>query len=188
MAALGEVVKRAQEREADDVPELVPVPRDRPLPLSFQQRSLWLASQVEGGDSSYNIPAGLELDGPLDPEALRRALGELVRRHEILRTVYHATEGEPVQVVRDAAPWELPRVDLSGLDEETRRRAAQRIARRYARRPFDLAAGPVIRSLLLRLQARRHRLLLVVHHIASVAVWCTRRSVEMQYCGSEVGR
>src|SRR6185295_3742733 len=92
----------------------------------------------------YNLPVSLRLAGELDVAALERALGEVVRRHDSLRTRFAEGEGAPVLVA------------------EVRRRAAEE-----AFRPFDLAAGPLFRARLLRLAEREHVLLLAMHHIVS---------------------
>ncbi|HEX7239911.1 MAG TPA: amino acid adenylation domain-containing protein, partial [Longimicrobiaceae bacterium] len=95
-------------------------------------------------------------------EALRRALEEVVRRHEALRTVFPSTGGEPVQVVRDPAPFPLETVDLAGRETEM-----LRLAREEAARAFDLAEGPLLRATLLRLEERDSVLLFTMHHVVS---------------------
>jgi amino acid adenylation domain-containing protein/non-ribosomal peptide synthase protein (TIGR01720 family) len=144
--------------------------RSAALPMSFSQQRLWFLDQLEPGTAVYNLPAGLRLEGPLDVAALARSLRELVRRHEVLRTVYGVEDGRGVQRIRHHAATELtelPLVDLTGLPPGERRPAGSRIAEEQARRPFDLACGPVIRALLLRLAADDHTLVLVIHHIAT---------------------
>ncbi len=150
--------------EAADAPPIVPVPRDRPLPLSFAQQRLWLVDRMEPGSAAYVMSAALRLRGRLDPEALERAFGETVRRHEALRTVFAERGGEPVQVVRDPAPVALPVTDLRHLPAGERERAAADAAARGAQRPFDLAAGPLLRAELLRLDAEEWALRVDVHH------------------------
>ena len=105
--------------------------------------------------------------GALDAAALERALGEVVRRHEALRTVFGEAEGGPVQTIVPFAGFALPVEDMAWMDEavreaEVRRRTAEEIAR-----PFDLAAGPLFRASLLRLGAQEHVLLLCMHHAVS---------------------
>ena len=70
------------------LPPVVPVERTGPLPLSFAQERLWFIDRLEPESATYNIPAALRLAGALDEAALERALGEIVRRHEALRTVF----------------------------------------------------------------------------------------------------
>ncbi|HSK77358.1 MAG TPA: amino acid adenylation domain-containing protein, partial [Thermoanaerobaculia bacterium] len=139
------------------------IPREKPLVLSFAQQRLWFLDRLEPGSPLYNIPAAVELSGRLDRAALAAALGEVVRRHEALRTAFSAVAGEPVQVVSEPAGFPLPLIDLEGVPEEE----ANRLALAEARRPFDLARGPLLRAALLRLGAERHMALLTMHHIVS---------------------
>jgi amino acid adenylation domain-containing protein len=151
-------------------PPLVPVPRDRPLPLSYAQQSLWFLSQLAPDSPFYSIPLALELRGPLAADLLARSLEEIERRHEALRTSFTTLDGSPVQVIREAGPVALPCCDLSGLAGpagEQREQEAARLLLAEALVPFDLAGGPLLRAHLLRLGRERHILLLVVHHIVS---------------------
>ncbi len=148
-------------------PPLVAVPREGALPLSFAQQRLWFLDQLEPGSPLYNMPGALRVEGPLDGAVLARCLGEIVRRHEALRTVFAAPQGSPVQVIRPAEPFPLPVVDLSGLPADEREARALALAAEEAGRPFDLARGPLLRGLLLRLAERDHAVVLTVHHIVS---------------------
>ncbi|HEY0023408.1 MAG TPA: amino acid adenylation domain-containing protein, partial [Longimicrobium sp.] len=143
------------------------VPRDGGLPLSYAQLRLWFLAQLQPGSAFYNLPAARRLRGPLDAGALERALGQVVRRHEALRTVFRAGEGdEPVQVI--LAPPErfaLRVEDLSALDAGAREDDAARIARRDAEEPFDLARGPLFRATLVRHAPGDHLLLVCMHHV-----------------------
>ncbi|HEX5724950.1 MAG TPA: condensation domain-containing protein, partial [Longimicrobiaceae bacterium] len=149
------------------LPPVVPVDRDRPLPHSFAQERLWFLERLEGGSAQYSIPAALRLGGALDAAALERALGEVVRRHEALRTVFTEVDGSPVQVIAPFGGFALPVEDLSGLSEVDREAAVRRRAGEEARRGFDLSAGPLFRAALLRLGEEDHVLLLSMHHIVS---------------------
>ncbi|HVR95834.1 MAG TPA: amino acid adenylation domain-containing protein, partial [Thermoanaerobaculia bacterium] len=150
-----------------------PTLREGPLPLSFAQQRLWFIDQLEPGRPLYNIPAALRVEGPLDPAVpaiLALCLGEIVRRHEVLRTVFAVREGSPAQVIRAAVPFVLPVVDLSGLSESRREAAASALAGEEAGRPFDLGASgrePLLRGVLLRLTEEDGVLALTLHHIAS---------------------
>ncbi|MET1077653.1 MAG: amino acid adenylation domain-containing protein [Pseudomonas sp.] len=137
------------------------------LPLSFSQRQLWFLDQLEPGNPFYNIPTALWLDGPLDVDALTWALNALRERHEILRTTFATVDGEPRQVVHPSLQTALPLTDLSALPAAERERQAQAAAQADAARPFDLARGPLIRSVLLRLGESRHLWLLNLHHIVA---------------------
>ncbi len=136
-------------------------------PLSFAQERLWFLDRLMPGLALYHLPSALRLSGPLDRRALGRALGEIVRRHEILRSLFPEAEGRPVQRILAAAPLHLPAIDLSGLPEWSREDVLVALARDEAGRPFDLARGPLLRAVLVRLGAAEHALLLTLHHIVS---------------------
>jgi amino acid adenylation domain-containing protein len=146
-------------------PPLELVPRDRPLPLSSPQLRLWLIHLREPS-CLYNVPLAAELNGPLDTAALRRALDEIVRRHEPLRTTYRLAGGIPVQVIAPPAGSGLIEIDLAHLPAGETEAVAAETAWREGRQVFDLESGPVLRAVLLRLEEESHRLLLTVHHIA----------------------
>ena len=116
------------------------MPREGSLPLSFAQQRLWFIDQLEPGSSLYNMPVVLRVEGPLDSGVLALTLGEIVRRHEALRTVFAATEGSPVQVIQPAEPFRLPVVDLSELPQTEREAQALTRTGDEAAGPFDLSA------------------------------------------------
>src|SRR6185295_5696936 len=148
-------------------PPLLRMPRPDHLPLSFAQRRLWFIDQLEPGSSLYNILATLRMEGPLDAAVLALCFDEMIRRHEILRTVFAAREGAPVQVIQPAKPFPMPKVDLSRLSESAREKLARTLTGKEAIRPFDLARGPLLRGVLLRLTERAHLITLNMHHVAS---------------------
>ncbi|HEU0077405.1 MAG TPA: condensation domain-containing protein, partial [Longimicrobiaceae bacterium] len=150
---------------AGSAPSVERAPRDGPLPLSFAQQRLWLVHRLEPASSAYNMPFPLVLRGALDVRALRRSLDGLVRRHETLRTVFGEQGGRAVQLVLQPGPVPVPVVDLRGAPHPERE--AQRIAGEESLRPFDLAAGPLLRSLLLRLGEEHHVLCFTLHHVVS---------------------
>ncbi|HKV12538.1 MAG TPA: condensation domain-containing protein, partial [Thermoanaerobaculia bacterium] len=160
-------VEVEQQGEAAFVPPLVPVPREGALPLSFAQQRLWFIDQLQPGTPLYNLPVVLRVEGPLDAAVLERCLEEIARRHEAVRTVF-ALEGDaPVQVILPPAPFVLPRIDLSTLPELAREAEALALAEEEAARPFDLARGPLLRTVLLRLAPEDHAVALTMHHVAS---------------------
>ncbi|HEY2740515.1 MAG TPA: condensation domain-containing protein, partial [Thermoanaerobaculia bacterium] len=147
-------------------PPLVPVDRTADLPLSFAQQRLWFIDQLEGG-SFYNVPVALRMSGALDVAVLSRVLAEVVRRHEVLRTVFSEVAGRARQVILPPAGWALPLVDLTHLPTALREPVAISRLEAEANRPFDLARGPLWRARLWRLGEREHVLLLAMHHIVS---------------------
>ncbi|HEY2738142.1 MAG TPA: condensation domain-containing protein, partial [Thermoanaerobaculia bacterium] len=141
--------------------------RDLELPLSFAQQRLWFIDQLEPGSALYNVPIVLRVSGELSVELLERALSEVVRRHEALRTVFTAAGGRARQVILPPAGFFLSLEDLTDLAPELRQPAADAAMAAEAARPFDLARGPLFRAGLWRLGATEHRLLLNLHHIVS---------------------
>ncbi|HEY7426696.1 MAG TPA: condensation domain-containing protein, partial [Gemmataceae bacterium] len=137
------------------------------VPLSFAQEQLWFLDQLGPGNPAYNIAATVRFGGTLDPVALEQALRALVCRHDILRTTFVARAGQPVQLVAPNLPLAVPLVDLCGLPEIERESRVRELAVAEARKPFDLACGPLLRASLLRLGDDEHLLLLTVHHIAA---------------------
>ena len=148
-------------------PPIVPVPREPPPPLSFSQERLWFLDRLAPGKAAYDIPFTLGLSGRLDRPALAAALSEIVGRHEALRTTFPEIGGEPRQRIAPPAPFPLPDVDLTALPAGTAAGEAETLLEREARRPFDLARGPLFRAALLALAPREHRLLGNLHHIVS---------------------
>ncbi|HSK78869.1 MAG TPA: amino acid adenylation domain-containing protein, partial [Thermoanaerobaculia bacterium] len=142
---------------------IVRISREEPVLLSFAQQRLWFLDQLEPGSPLYNIPVAVELTGRLEVPALAAALSEVTRRHEALRTTFPARAGEPVQGIAESAGLVIPVVDLRGVPEGE----ASRLAAAEARRPFDLAEGPLLRTALLQVESERHVLLLTMHHIVS---------------------
>ena len=168
LSELAEFVEQELRRgDGQAEPPLQPVSREGPLPLSFAQQRLWFLDQLEPANPLYNTPGALRLIGQLDAAALERALSEIVRRHEILRTTFQAVEGNPVQIISAPHPVSIPLIDLSERDELERERETQRLIAAEATRPFDLSHGPLLRATLLRLREEEHLLLFTMHHIIS---------------------
>jgi amino acid adenylation domain-containing protein len=146
------------------LPAVVPVRRDLPLPLSFAQQRLWFVAQLPSASAAYHIAGALRLRGELDAGALERSLQEIGRRHESLRTVFPAVDGEPVQQIRREGDFRLDQEDLTAFAEADREARARDRATAIARQAFDLARGPLFRARLLRLGADHHWLVLALHH------------------------
>ena len=139
----------------------------RRAPLSFAQERFWFLDQLAPGSPFYNQNIALRLDAPYPPALLERALNEIVRRHESLRTVFENVDGQPVQVVLPSLEVTVHVTDLSHLPEAEREAEAFRHATAEARAPFDLAQGPLLRVKLVGLGASDALLLLTLHHIVS---------------------
>ncbi|HEX6910918.1 MAG TPA: amino acid adenylation domain-containing protein, partial [Longimicrobium sp.] len=167
LAELAERVEALRAADRPQLPPIVPVERGRPLPLSFAQERLWFLDRLEEGSTFYNVQTALRLHGAMDAAALERALGEIVRRHDSLRTTFVEMNGAPVQLVEDFRGFSLPIDDLSMLDAGAREAEVRRRADADARTPFDLAMGPLFRAALLRLSDEEHVLMIAMHHVVS---------------------
>ena len=141
--------------------------RNEPVALSYAQQRLWFLDQLEPGSDSYNIAAAIRMEGRLDEEALTRALTEIVRRHEALRTRIELIGTEPYQVIDEQVELSLPVIDHSELAEESKTAAGERVKRQEASAGFNLSTGPVIRAKLIKQDAEDHLLLVTMHHIVS---------------------
>ncbi len=158
--------------EAPAVPAgrpLRPETRDGALPLSYGQQRLYFLDRLSPGDTAYSMPAALWLRGALDRRLLAAALEWIRMRHESLRMIFRFDDdlGEPAQEVAADRPAPLPVIDLGGLVAGRAAAVAASLAAEEAERPFDLTAGPLFRSFLVRLDAGEHLLVLNIHHIVS---------------------
>jgi amino acid adenylation domain-containing protein len=144
-----------------------PAPRGQPMVLSPAQQRLWFLEQLQPGRATYNIAALVELGGALDVDALEQSLQAVVERHGTLRTSFEAKDGVPVQRIATESSVRLVLSDLSTLPPDERETEAGRLTAAAARRPFDLGSGPLLRTELLRLAPKDHRLVIVLHHIVA---------------------
>ena len=138
-------------------------------PLSFAQERLWFLEQLEPGSALYNVCRAVRLSGPLNIAALEQSLGEILRRHDILRTAFPADNGRPLQVVGQALKLTIRPDDLRHLSYTQREAEVERLLVEEFQRPFDLSQGPLLRATLLQLDDKEHILLLTTHHIVSDA-------------------
>ncbi|RVW00669.1 non-ribosomal peptide synthase/polyketide synthase [Rhodococcus xishaensis] len=177
---VAELAERIAGRSESIRPVLVTGQRPDHLPLSPAQQRLWLIQQIEKGSqegtekgteqdtaasSAYNFPIVLRLRGLLDVEAFTQALGDVVARHEVLRTVFDEHEGDPVQVILDDAHLEVNVLDAQPDDAEPDE--ASRLVAAAVARPFDLASEIPVRATVIRVGDDEYVLALVLHHIAT---------------------
>lgn len=133
-------------------------------PLSYDQERLWVIDQMEPGNPAYNIYTASRLTSALDVEILRRAINEIVRRHEILRTTFALSGSQPVMVIAPELKLDLPVEDLRALPESEREREALKRINEHAAEPFDLMRGPLIRVGLVRVADHDYFLHVTMHH------------------------
>ncbi len=168
VASLARIIDQmATETAAVNIPELVRVSRENPLPLSFSQQRLWFLDRLKPDNPTYNIPSAIRFKGKLDIAALKKSIEDLVKRHEILRTCFGESDGQPVQIISENYKVELPINDLSEIHAAVQEDKAREIAKNEALKPFDLKNGPLFRVALLRLTAEDHIVLFTMHHTVS---------------------
>ncbi|MEE8583709.1 MAG: amino acid adenylation domain-containing protein [Acidobacteriota bacterium] len=168
VAALARRIEQARlSGKAAETAPIPAAPRDKPLPLSYAQQRLWLLDQLAPESPLYNLAAALHLKGRLEVQALQASLNQVRRRHEALRTCFQVAGDQPVQVIQEWQATSLPLVDLKQCPPQRREAELQRLARKEARRPFNLSQGPLLRTCLVRLSRHEHVLVASMHHIVS---------------------
>ena len=150
---------------APELPPIVPVPHDGPLPLSMNQEHLWNLHQMIPRTHFFNMPYVYQLDGELDMPALKKAVKEIFRRHSALRTVFEVVNGCPVQVVEEDVDFQLLVIDTRKVPEHEAEERIVELILVEREEPFDLRSGPLLRAKLARLADRKSLLLLTLHHI-----------------------
>ena len=135
------------------------------LPLSFAQERLWFLDQLEPGNSVYNICRAHRLTGPLNIAVLTLSLNEVLRRHEILRTMFPAAEGRPIQLVAGGLTLNVKVINLQEVTQTDQEAELLRVAAEEGRQSFDLALGPLLKVTLLRISEEDHLLVFTVHQI-----------------------
>jgi amino acid adenylation domain-containing protein len=131
--------------------------------MSPEQAGVWFTEELGQAGTAYHLPLTVDFDGELDVEALRTACAAVVRRHPVLATAVHVADGVPYLVTVPAPGLDV--IDLSGLPEESRAEAARRRADDETVRPFVQDKGPLCRFTLMALDATRHVLVVVAHHL-----------------------
>ncbi|PYC22571.1 non-ribosomal peptide synthetase [Aquipseudomonas alcaligenes] len=164
------------QREAADAPVLRALPRGGDLPLSHAQQRLWFLNRLDPSNGAYHMPAGLDLQGRLDRQALQAAFDQLEARHEALRTRFVEVGGEARQRILAPQGQRIDWFDLRELPASEREIEARDYAQKLLTRPFNLASEPLLRVSVLRLADQEYRLLLVQHHIVSDG-WSMQRFI-----------
>jgi amino acid adenylation domain-containing protein/non-ribosomal peptide synthase protein (TIGR01720 family) len=141
--------------------------RNKPLPLSYAQKRLWMLDKIEGGSTHYHIPVALELYGELDEAVFEASFKQIIVRHESLRTVFRECEGEPIQVVMSADKFSVQQEDLTVLDDDLRSDVLTSRLQAEAVAPFDLSTDLMLRVHLIKRAELTYIALVTMHHIAS---------------------
>ena len=165
-SSFAESVGRFIDKEPTAYTTIDPISRDGNMPLSFSQQRMWFLAQMEGISETYHIPMAVRLRGDLNCDAWQRALDTLFARHEALRSIFAATEGEPQLRILPAQlgmpiRWE----DLQGSPDAGSRLDQIRV--NEAVNPFDLAQGPLIRIVMVQVDSNEHVFMVNQHHIVS---------------------
>lgn len=157
--------RRQQEQERDQISAQ---PWPGTAALSSQQRGLWLAGELSSGDATYNMITVLRLRGPLEVRLLRAAFAGLISRHEGLRTSFVEQDGIP-QMRVDPPPGQLwlEELDVSTVPEPSRAQRGLQLVTDCCQHPIDLRSAPLLRVVLVKLDAGDHFLGYVLHHIVS---------------------
>lgn len=170
-AEVRRVLASGQRSPRSAIPVLPAERRAGPLALSHAQERQWFLWQLDPKSTAYHVGVALDLSGPLHAEALGAAFGDIVARHESLRTVFRAAaDGSVSQWLQPVSQFALRHVDLRDLRDlpaHEREAAAIEHASRVHAEPFDLGEGPLLRAALIRIDEARHLLVVVAHHIVS---------------------
>ncbi|GAB6926335.1 hypothetical protein JCM10914A_03180 [Paenibacillus sp. JCM 10914] len=180
IAAAIDEVKAANGNIFESIP-LVPAALQDNYPVSSSQKRLYILNQINGTQTSYNMPVALMVDGLIVIEKLEKAFRKLIQRHESFRTSFQFVKGELVQVVDDRVDFDL-RVEQSTDEQDTKRQI------RHFIRPFSLSIAPLLRVKLIRMEPMKHLLLLDLHHIISdgVSLAIFQRELQLLYKGLEL--
>jgi amino acid adenylation domain-containing protein len=155
----------AQPAPAEFDPILSSFSKASELPLSFAQQRLWFLDQLDPGGFTYNLFSAYRVKGDLNIAAVQQSFNYILRRHQILRTVFKSVGGNPAQVVLPHLTIMIPTFDLrTTVSEKDRWTEVRRMFREEAQRSFDLAAGPLLRITLLQLADDEYVLLRAMHH------------------------
>ncbi|MEQ3530605.1 amino acid adenylation domain-containing protein, partial [Pseudoalteromonas sp. XMcav11-Q] len=149
-------------------PEIPALPRDgQALPLSYAQQRLWFIEQLATQpNAQFNMPLALRIRGQLETNTLEQAIAAVIKRHEILRTVYQLDQdGEPQQVILPAFAPRITTLELNGSEQEKLNQAHANVAAQ-ALQPFNLQSDHMLKVQLLQLGKHDYVLAIVVHHIA----------------------
>jgi iturin family lipopeptide synthetase B len=153
---MAKVIAGAETCGPDDIPaaEVKDV-----YPVSSVQKMVYLSTQIEGGELSYNMPGILTLEGRIDMDRLQTAFHRLIQRHESLRTGFEMIRGEPMQVIKQQVEFSIERYKATAEEVEE-------LFRTFVR-TFDLSQAPLLRAGLIELKQDKHIFMFDMHHIVT---------------------
>ncbi|MGK7888331.1 MAG: amino acid adenylation domain-containing protein [Leptolyngbyaceae cyanobacterium] len=160
-----ELLAKTSTQSSSTLAPIQPIPRQGEFPLSFAEQRLWFLNQLQDQSIAYNEQEGLRLSGMLDVDALHRALQDIVRRHDNLRTHFRSVDGTPNRMIAPERVLPLPLVNLQAIAPEHQMAEVQRLGQDAVNEPFDLAQDALLRVKLLQLAADDYVLLITMHHI-----------------------
>ena len=159
--------KRRLQAEHEVLPELSVQERPQRVPLSLAQERLWFLEQLGLVGPAYTVAGAVRIEGELQAQALAECFGELVRRHESLRTRFDSQDGQAYQVIDEQGAPGLELLDLRELDEQSRALELMQLEHDAVQTPFDLRRGPLLRVKLARTGDTEHLVMVSMHHIVS---------------------
>ena len=161
-----EIIDFLRQLDSEATTKIQPVRRTGKLSLSFAQRRLWLLHKLDPNTTAYSMPQVFRIKGELNVTALENSLNEVIKRHEVLRTTFRESEGQPEQIIAVSKPIKLPIDDFQTLPVAEREIEAKQLISQEAKRPFDLnSQEPLMRQRLLKLTTTDHILFINIHHI-----------------------
>uniref|UniRef100_UPI00164026A6 non-ribosomal peptide synthetase n=2 Tax=Burkholderia gladioli TaxID=28095 RepID=UPI00164026A6 len=166
LSAFARQLASAASQTQAPVPPLIAAARPASLPLSSEQQRLWFLDRMLPDSTLYHVPVTLRVTGALDVAALTGALEAIVARHEVLRTSFVIEQGMPTQRIAAVQALDMPLIELGSLPAAEREEEALHRIREAARLPFDLASGPLLRGMIVRLAPDHYVIALTLHHIA----------------------
>ncbi|MBE7122189.1 non-ribosomal peptide synthetase [Bacillus cereus] len=132
---------------------------------SFSQQGLWFIDQFDPGSSAYNIPFSFRFTGSLDLEVLKQSLSTIVKRHEVLRSVFTKSDGQPKLTIVPFNEVDFCIIDLKEVSKEKKETQAMKLIQQEASKPFDLVKGPLFRFGVICLTDQEHLVYINIHHI-----------------------
>lgn len=139
----------------------------RPLPLSFEQEPIWFVEQLDPNNTTYDVIGAIRLEGNLNKDALKKSINEIVKRHEILRTLFIPENGKPTQVILPSLTIQLECIDFKGLSAEEKNHRLENLRDDRTLRFFDLSKGHLLATLLLELEEDKYIFVLIMNHLIS---------------------